>query len=204
MFIKNGYPIQLFTSAYERFWNSKNSNAKKDSTDSDIYIKIPFIGPASVKFGKTLAIIFKDTFDTTIEPVFTSFKVKNCFRLKSRTPKALCSNVVYEYQCLCDTNNSYIGVTSRPFCTRVEEHLDNNKKRTRNTEDSAVLKHLDMCQKCFEGTRENPLDKFKILRHCTSSYTAKIQEAILIKRFHPKLNVQQFNNGASFTLKVYY
>ena len=76
MFIKNGYPIQLFTSAYERFWNSKNSNVKKDSTDSDIYIKIPFIGPTSVKFGKTLAVIFKETFDTTVEPVFTSFKVK--------------------------------------------------------------------------------------------------------------------------------
>ena len=165
-----------------------------------VYIKIPFIGAASVKFGKSLAILFKDTFALDVVPVFTSFKVKTYFSLKSRTPKSLCSNVVYEYQCLCDTNKSYIGVTIRPFCIRVDEHLN----RTGSTQDSAIKKHLDICQKCFEGTRENQLEHFKILRYCTSSYTAKIPEALMIKRYNPKLNIQQFNKGASFILKIYY
>ena len=150
-----------------------------------------------------MSAIFKETFDCKLVPTFTSHKVKSHFNLKCRTPLSLCSNVVYQFQCLCDTDNSYIGVTSRPFCIRVDEHL-NHTKRTNSDADSAINKHLDSCQKCFAGTRTNQFDQFKILRHCTTPYSAKIQEALMIKRHNPKLNVQQFNKGASFTLKIYY
>ena len=147
MFIKNGYPVKVFNSAFERFWKSKNNDAKKDSDPDAIYIKIPFIGSASTKFAKSLSAIYKETFGSKLVPVFTSFKVKTYFSLKSRTPIPLCSNVVYKSECLCDTDNSYIGVTSRPFCIRVDEHL-NLTKRSSNTEaDSAISKHLDICQK---------------------------------------------------------
>ena len=173
------------------------------SENNDINVKIPFIGPASIKFGKSLSSIFKETFGLRLVPVFKSHKVKSHFNLKCRTPLPLCSNVVYKFQCLCDTNNSYIGVTSRPFCIRVDEHL-NLTKRSSSEADSAINKHLDSCQKCFEGTRTNQFQQFQILRHCTSPYTAKIQEALMIKRHNPKLNIQQFNKGASFTLKIYY
>ena len=101
------------------------------------------------------------------------------------------------------TDNSYIGVTSRPFWIRIDEHL-NLTRRSGSEANSAINKHLDSCQKCYEGTRRNQFDQFRILRHCTSSYTAKIQEALLIKRYNPKLNIQQFNKGASYTLKIYY
>ncbi len=135
-------------------------------------------------------------------PIFTSHKVKSHFSLKCRTPLSLCSNVVYKFQCLCDTNKSYIGVTSRPFCIRVDEHLNLTKRS--GEADSAINKHLDSCQKCFKGTRLKQSEHFEILRHCSSPYTAKIQEALLIKRHNPNLNIQQFNKGASFTLKIYY
>ena len=203
MLTNNGYPLKFFNAAFEKFWNSKNNPRSKEKDNNDIHIKIPFIGPASVKFGRSLSNIFKDTFGCKLIPVFTSHKVKSHFSLKSRTPQPLCSNVVYKFQCLCDTGNCYIGVTSRPFCIRVDEHL-NLMKRSNTEADSAICKHLDRCQKCFEGTRSKQLEQFQILRHCTSSYTAKIQEALLIKRYNPKLNIQQFNKGASFTLKVYY
>ena len=203
MFLNNGYSIEFFNAAFEKFWNNKDITKKKETEKTDIHIKIPFIGPASVKFGQKLANIFKETFDSKLIPVFTSHKVKSYFSLKSHTPLSLCSNVVYEFQCLCDTSNSYIGVTTRPFCIRVDEHL-NSTKRSNTEANSAICKHLDSCQKCFEGTRRNQFDQFRILRRCTSAYTAKIQEALLIKRHNPKLNIQQFNKGASFTLKVYY
>ena len=148
--------------------------------------------------------MFKQNFNCKLIPVFTSSKVKTYFSLKSRTPTSLCSNVAYQFKCLCDTDNSYIGVTSRPFCVRVDEHLNVNRRTSNIEADSAIKKHLDTCQKCFEGTRRNQFDHFQILRHCTSSYTAKIHEALLIKRHNPKLNIQQFNKGASYTLKVYY
>ena len=203
MFASNGYPAQVFKSALERFRKSKTSSQNKNNdTENDlISMKIPFIGSPSVKFAKSLSAIFKDTFGTKLNPVYTSYKVKTYFGLKSRTPKFLCSNVIYEFKCLCDTSISYIGVTSRPLITRVEEHLSSSPKST--TADSAIRKHLNTCQKCFADTRSNQLDYFEILRNCSSSYTAKIQEALLIKRHNPKLNIQQFNKGASFTLKVY-
>ena len=203
MFMNNGYSAKFFDTAFERFWKSKNTEKTNNSEENDIHVKIPFIGPASVKFGKSLSRIFKETFGCTLVPVFTSHKVKSHFNLKCRTPLALCSNVVYKFQCLCDTNTSYIGVTSRPFCIRVDEHL-NLTKRSSSEVDSAINKHLDTCQKCFEGTRTKQFEQFEILRHCSSSYTAKIQEALMIKRHNPKLNIQQFNKGASFTLKIYY
>ena len=203
MFASNGYPVQVFKTALERFRKFKTSSKDKntDSENDLISIKIPFIGSSSVKFAKSLSAIFKDTFGTKLNPVYTSYKVKTYFGLKSRTPKFLCSNVIYEFKCLCDTSISYIGVTSRPLITRVEEHLNSSLKST--TADSAIRKHLNTCQKCFADTRSNQLDYFEILRNCSSSYTAKIQEALLIKRHNPNLNIQQFNKGASFTLKVY-
>ena len=132
--------------------------------------------------------------------IFTSFKVKNYFRLKSRTPGTLCSNVVYEFTSSCDTSLSYIGVTSRPLCIRIQEHLDCSPK---NKIDSAVKKHLGHCQKCFAETRKNGTDQFQIIRQCDTQYDAKIQEAILIKRRNPKLNIQQHNKGASFLLDIF-
>ena len=205
MFVKNGYPTKFFSSAFARFQTSKQTCKTSDENTSDDknYIKIPFLGPASVKFAKSLSTLFEQYYDTKLTPVYTSFKVKTYFGLKSRTPKFLCSNVVYRFKCLCDTNKSYIGVTARPLCIRIDEHLNSTRRSGNLENDSAIIKHLDTCQKCFQETRSNQLEHFEILRHCTSQYTAKIHEALLIKRYNPKLNVQQFNKGASFTLKVF-
>ena len=56
--------------------------------------------------------------------IFITFKVKNYFLLKSRTPKALYSNVIYKFTGSCDTNMTYIGMSSRYLITRVGEHLN--------------------------------------------------------------------------------
>ena len=205
MFIKNGYPTKFFSSALNRFQASKQTSKTSDEKTSDDtnYIKIPFLGPASVKFAKSINMLFEQYYGTKLTPVYTSFKVKTYFGLKSRTPTFLCSNVVYRYKCLCDTNKSYIGVTARPLCIRIDEHLNSTRRSGNPENDSAIIKHLDTCQKCFQETRTNQLEHFEILRHCTSQYTAKIHEALLIKRHNPTLNVHQFNKGASFTLKVF-
>ena len=54
--------------------------------------------------------------------LFTSFKVKNYFSLKCRTPLPLLANVVYKFKCLRNANNIYIGKTIRHLATRVKEH----------------------------------------------------------------------------------
>ena len=93
MFLRNGYPVKFLNSAFEQFQNSKNGDGTKKSDDPNVdkvYIKIPFIGAASVKFGKSLAILFKDTFALDVVPVLTFFKVKAYFSLKSRPFKLSC------------------------------------------------------------------------------------------------------------------
>ena len=112
-----------------RFWNSKKFVRKtQDTSEKDcITMKIPFIGSASTKFAKSLSCIFEETFGSKLTPVYTSFKVKTYFGLKSKSPKFLCSNVVYKFNCLCDTDICYIGVTSRPLGIRVNEHLEQSE-----------------------------------------------------------------------------
>ena len=99
------------------------------------------------------------------------------------------SLLCHSAQMLSISLKSYIGVNSRPFCSEA---------------DSSISKHLDSCQKCFQGTRNKQFEHFDILRHCSSPCTAKIQKAPMIKRYNPKLIIQQFNKSASFTVKIYY
>ena len=202
MFGKNGYPYSFIKTTIEKF---KTSKLSEKSTDRDkeitgIVIKIPYIGKKSVDFGKKLAAIFDQHLDSKITPVFTSSKVQSHFKLKSVTPAFLTSNVVYEFVSSCDTSVSYIGVTTRPLWSRVQEHIDCSAK---NKLDSAIKKHIMHCQKCFTETKSNPLKNFTVIRSCHNQYDAKIHEALLIKQKMPKLNIQQHNSGSSFLLEIF-
>ena len=54
-----------------------------------------------------------NNFKLKIPPIYKTFKVVNYFQLKSKTPVALCSNVVYRFSCSCDTNKTYIEMFSK-------------------------------------------------------------------------------------------
>ena len=104
------------------------------------------------------------------------------------------SNVVYKFNCSCDADLSYIGVTTRHLSVTVREHLHSKVR-------SAVGKHIDNCHVC----KEKPVGVtvFKIMRACSTEYNTKIQEALLIKKCNPKLNSQLYANGSSFLLNVF-
>ena len=68
----------------------------------------------------------------------------------------LISNVVYKFVCSCDTNVTYIGMTTRHLGVRVEEHLHSKK-------DSAVQNHINVCQSCKDN--KHLFDNFSILKH---------------------------------------
>ena len=59
------------------------------------------------------------------------------FQLKLETPLPLCSNVVFKFTCSCDTNLTYIGMSSRHLITRVKEHLNLADSRK-----SAIKDHI--------------------------------------------------------------
>ena len=123
-------------------------------------------------------------------------KKTHYFQLKSKTPVALCSNVVHKFSCSCDTNKSYIGMYSRHLITRVREHLNYH-----SLPGSAIKDHILSCGKCFNNRfNEN---SFVMIRKCKSEFCFKIHEALLIKKLSPKLNRQMFTNGASYLLNIF-
>ena len=129
-----------------------------------------------------------------INVYYTTFKTGFYFRLKSSTPLSLMSNVVHKFNCSCDADLSYIGMTTRHLSVRVKEHLHSKDR-------SAVGKNIDNCHVC----KEKPVgvNNFKIMRACSTEYNIKIPEALLIKKCNPKMNSQLYANGSSFLLNVF-
>ena len=73
----------------------------KKAENNTRYFKLPFIGQYSriteLKLRQLLNT-FCET-DLNVKLVFTSFKIKNMFSFKNRTPDALKSMVVYQFTC---------------------------------------------------------------------------------------------------------
>ena len=117
----------------------QNSKIKEDRIETTFFI--PYIGLPSIIFSWKLKELLKKYYCIDIRIVFTSFKVKNYFSLKSRTPLPLLANVVYKFKCLSNANNIYIGKTIRHLATRVKEHGTSPSP-------SAVSNHLSSCETC--------------------------------------------------------
>ena len=100
-------------------------------------IRIPYYGKTSNHFAKRLANLIKLKFNIHINVYFTTMKTASCFPLKCTTPFALLSNVVYKFTCLCDANNTYIGMTTRYIDTIVKEHLHS---KTQNRQFAIMLR----------------------------------------------------------------
>ena len=86
--------------------------------------------------------------------------MKNYYLLKSRTPKALCSNVIYKFIGSCDKNTTYIDMSSRHLITRVRKHLN-----FKSIQESAIKNYILSCDSCSNVKFD--LNNFSILRRCT-------------------------------------
>ena len=131
-----------------------------------------------------------------INPIYKTFKVSHYFQLKTCVPPALCSNIVYQFSCLCDSNLTYIGMSTCQLNTRVGEHLGFQLKT-----ESSIKEHIISCD-IFSSTRFN-VNSFKIIKKCNFNFETKIHKALLIKKHNPKLNRQLFANGSSFLLNIF-
>ena len=127
---------------------------------------------------------------------YKTTKVQEYFSLKSKTPLALNSNVVYKFTCSLDVNVTYIGTSARHLSIRAGEHLNVSRSSK-----SAIKEHIKKCSSC--KTQPNNMGQFKIIRKCQTSYEAKIHEALVIKRSNRVLNKQLYANGASILLNVF-
>ena len=115
----------------------------------------------------------------SLKNVFTPFKVGDLFSVKDTMSKLLKSFVVYRYVCP-GFNTCYIGETTRNLSTRIEEHLEKDKK-------SHIFKHLDENHHC--KSLSTP-DCFQIIDSAYSKFRFKLQETIHITWTKPSLNRQ--------------
>ena len=90
---------------------------------------------------------------------------------------------ILKFTCSCDTNLTYIGMSSRHLITRVKEHMNLVDSRK-----SAIEDHILSCPVCSNLQYNN--NSFTILRKCNLDYKAKIHEALLIQRHSLSLNKQ--------------
>ena len=198
IFLQNSYTEMFFSQVFEKFMANKEKILTEEDEEAEkkkLVIKLPFFGRCSTIFGKNFRTLVENTFDMRVDVAFTSLKLQSFFRLKSRTPFAFLSNVVYKYECVSNPDLFYIGQTSRHLMERAKEHLSFSDKN------SAVGAHISTCPMCKSA--QLSVSNFRILKKCRTKFEAKIFEALLIQKLHPSLNTQVSNDNTGFLLKVF-
>ena len=203
MFIANTYPVKFTDNVINVFYRKSEASNETDPSVSDedqppyILLRVPYFGKCSVKFARNLTKIICNNFNVQVRVVYSTFKVKSYFRLKSSSPLYLSSNVVYHYKCMNDScSDSYVGYTTRHLFERCNEHLNIQT----NTQ-SEIKDHIRQCNAC-QCLCPDYTD-FEILRRCRNTTDCKFFEAFAIKRLQPTLNKQMFANGASKILHIW-
>ena len=198
MFAANGYPKAFFDRTLEKFSLSKNevkSDAdENEPTDRRHIFGIPWVGNISREYKQKVTELIKQHLEVDISSYYTSCKVSSFFSLKSSTPFALKARVVYQYTCLSDSDTYYIGKSKRHLVTRAKEHV--NPKESNQSE---VKKHIFGCDQCKKSKLS--LESFSIKKQCKDDYSARISEALMIKKLRPKINNQKLTD--SYLLRVF-
>ena len=199
MFHANGYPNWSFDKSVEKFLKIKapRSKDKENVNEEKLFFSVPYFGKSSQLFTKRLSRLIANLTSVKLIPTYKTFKVGNYFNLKSCTPTPPVSYIVYCFSCPREADLIYIGKSAMHLVTRVKKHWALNS----TTRKSAVKEHILDCNNCVKY--DDILKPYSILRKCTSDYDTKIHEALLIKKYKPKLKRQLYGNGSSFLLKIF-
>ena len=87
--------------------------------------------------------------------------IHSILQRKTKTPRALCSNIVYQFRCLGDTNFTYVGMTNRHLAARACKHLV-----LVGPHKSAIKDHICTCatvhRKLFPDFKKMPWGQFML------------------------------------------
>ena len=167
-----------------------------EETDRRHVFGVPWVGNASRDYKKKITELIKQYLEVDISTYYTSTKVSSFFSLKSSTPHGLKARIVYKFECLSDSDTYYIGKSKRHLVTRASEHT--NPKESNSSE---IKNHIFECEGCKNGNLS--VDQFKVIKQCKNDYSAKIYEALSIKKYRPKINKQKFSKGESYLLRIF-
>ena len=195
----NNYPTQFFDKILLKFLvlSSHRTQENENSDECETcFFRVSYIGPASKQCTKSLSELAYREFGLKLRVVYDTFKINRYFQVKTKGQHALCSNVVFQLRCSCDTNLAYVGMTTRHLAARASEHLV-----LAGPHKSAIKDHI---RACATGREEKyTVNSFQILKRCHTEYETKIQEALLIKKLNPKSNKQLCAKGVSFLLRIF-
>ena len=98
---RNSFPSHIIDRTFKRYLDGSFSQKSQNTNDDNDthYFKLSFVGHNSKIVKLKLRQLTKRfcKSDLTFKLVFTSFKIKNMFSVKDRTPVALKSMVVYNF-----------------------------------------------------------------------------------------------------------
>ena len=140
--------------------------------------------------------IISRKFDIDVKIVYSTFKVKDYFKLECEIPFALLSNVLCRLDCVENAQVSYIGYTKRHLVIRTDEHTVPSLAKKFH-----VHQHIKNCEACTNGSVG--LSHFQILHRHRDETDSKIGESFAIKKHQPVLNKQLFAKGSSILLNVW-
>ena len=170
---RNLYSGNIIDQQIKHYLHAQFSDKKHKEPSNSIsvsYCKLPYIGHLSTEIKQKVIKHCKCYCKyTNIKIVFLPFKVGDLFSVKVSVAKYVTSVFVYRFTCL-RCNASCIDETACYFTTRIEEHLETDRK-------SHIFKHLSTNRNCKELC---DTECFDIADSGTFSYRLKLKEAVHI------------------------
>ena len=169
------FHIWAYSRVLEIESNLRRKKLHKKTLKKMLHYSLPYIGNFSYVTKKKLKhICERFCKDNDISIAFLPLKLRSLFSCKDTLPKSLQSYVVYQFTC-AGCKACYIGETKGHLSTRIEEHLEKDKK-------SHIYSHLQENQQFQEKVN---FDCFGIIDHPSSYFKLQIKEAMHINLKNP-------------------
>ena len=179
---ENGYPTAVINSVIKKKLSNASTSPVYGPKKCDVYIKLPWLGEKSEKFGHLISKAVVSTFNAVkVCPVFSSTPILPSSQ-KDVLPSHEKSQIIYQFKC-AHCESAYVGKTSRRLCERIVEHVPSsirNKKykiEKLKSYDTAIGAHL---KKNLECALSYQSECFSVLKKARSSFHLSVMEAVTI------------------------
>jgi len=169
VFLKLKYPLRLVTTAIKQFIDSKMSDDQHLSPPqaNTIRVILPFKDQESANIVKKRLNNLSSKIQTTLRPVFVSWKLNQDLQVREAKPAIVSQQcVVYQFKCnLCAAG--YVG------CTRghLHERVDGHKRKA-----SSIYKHYKIEHNAL--VPKNLISQFHVLAKCKNKFDCLVKEML--------------------------